>query len=98
MLIIPIPKDDLALLDGVGAKVRINFHDTVIRRDGGHLCYTDAEGQVHRCRILSQEPVGELECRDGSFRPCVRFTCQSHGMDDEPYSIIREDGSVQRSV
>lgn len=79
MLMIGVPKTEIAALDAVGTPVQINFHPTVLRRRGGYLLYVDDEGIENKCKILDSFVVGDQ----------VRFSAASHGAADEPHVVIR---------
>lgn len=79
MLMIGVPKSQIAALDAGGTPVRINFHPTVLRRRGGYLLYVDDEGIENRCKILDS-----FVARDQ-----VRFAAASDGAADESHDVIR---------
>jgi hypothetical protein len=79
MLMIGVPKTEIAALDAGGTPVRINLHPTVLRRRDGHLLYVDDDGNENRCKILDSFVVGDQ----------VRFSAASHGAADESHVVIR---------
>lgn len=76
MFIIPIPQNDIPLLNSGGCNVTINGQQTILRREGDCLCYDD-----NRCKILDEHESGDN----------VQFSAASHGAEDEPHVIIRPD-------
>ena len=79
MLMIGVPKTEIAALDAGGAKVRINSHHTTLRRQDGYLLYVDEGGVENRCKILDSFVAGDQ----------VMFSAASHGQEDENHVIIR---------
>lgn len=79
MLMIGVPKNEIAALDADGTPVKINSHPAVLRRRDGYLLYVGKDGSENRCRILDSFASGNQ----------VMFSAASHGQSDEQHCIIR---------
>ena len=79
MLMICVPRTEIGALDAGGTPVRINFHETVLRRRDGYLLYVDDEGVENRCKILDSFVVGDK----------LKFAAASHGAADDTHVVIR---------
>jgi hypothetical protein len=88
MLIIAVPKTALPALASDGFQCHVDGDPVLLRavqdEAYGWLCYRDACGFDHRCKVLM--------VTDGGDR--VTFYAASHGTEGEPHSVIAigEDG------
>jgi hypothetical protein len=91
MLTIPLPKSALPALDTQqGFPAHINGEPVHLRlifaNEAGWLCYRDAGGFAHRCKVLTVTDDGEA----------VTFYAASHGEEDGAGGVfaVGEDGEV----
>ena len=84
MFLIGIEKARIAELVE-GAAVRINGHETTLRREGDFLIYEDEDGVENRCQIL-------MEDEDDI---AVNFACASHEQEDERHVVVTPDGDLE---
>jgi hypothetical protein len=84
MFLIGIEKARIAEL-AKGAAVRINGHNTTLRRESDYLIYEDEDGVENRCRILI-EHENDI---------ALNFACASHEQEDERHLIVTPDSDFE---